>query len=67
MIIYVFKKYENVLKTLKIAEFFLIILVRAGAGAGIFDKLEPELEPELEPDKNGSAPQHWLEGKSLDS
>jgi hypothetical protein len=26
-------------------------IVRAGAGAGIFDKLEP--------DKNGPAPQHW--------
>jgi hypothetical protein len=26
---------------------------RAGAGAGIFDKLEPE------PHKNGPAPQHW--------
>jgi hypothetical protein len=33
-------------------------MVRAGAGAGIFDKLEPE--PELEPDKNGPAPQHCL-------
>jgi hypothetical protein len=33
-------------------------MVRAGAGAGIFDKLE--LEPELEPHKNGPAPQHWL-------
>jgi hypothetical protein len=31
-------------------------MVRAGAGAGIFDKLEPELEL----DKNGPAPQHWL-------
>jgi hypothetical protein len=30
--------------------------VRAGAGAGIFDKLEPELEPH----KNGPAPQHWF-------
>jgi hypothetical protein len=29
-------------------------MVRAGVGAGIFDKLEPELEPE----KNGPAPQH---------
>jgi hypothetical protein len=27
-------------------------IVRAGAGAGIFDKLE------LEPDKNGPVPQH---------
>jgi hypothetical protein len=27
-------------------------IVRAGAGAGIFDK------PDLEPDKNGPAPQH---------
>jgi hypothetical protein len=33
-------------------------IVRAGAGAGIFDKLEPELEPE----KNGPAPQHWFKG-----
>jgi hypothetical protein len=31
-------------------------IVRAGAGAGIFHKLEPELEP----DKNGPAPQHWV-------
>jgi hypothetical protein len=30
-------------------------IVRAGAGARIFDKLEPE--PEQEPDKNGHAPQ----------
>jgi hypothetical protein len=29
-------------------------MVRAGAGAGIFEKLEPE------PHKNGPAPQHWL-------
>jgi hypothetical protein len=45
---------------MKIVEFFLIIWgtfsVRAGDGAGIFDKLEPELEP----DKNGPAPQHWF-------
>jgi hypothetical protein len=27
------------------------------AGAGIFDKLEPELE--LDPDKNGPASQHY--------
>jgi hypothetical protein len=33
-------------------------IVRAGAGEGIFDKLEPE--PELEPDKNAPAPQHWF-------
>jgi hypothetical protein len=35
-------------------------IVRAGAGAGIFYKLEPEqkLEQKLEPDKNGPAPQH---------
>jgi hypothetical protein len=31
-------------------------MVRAGAGSGNFDKLEPELEP----DKNGPAPQHWM-------
>jgi hypothetical protein len=40
---------------MKIVQFFLIYMekiVRAGAGAGIFDKLEPELEP----DKNGPAP-----------
>jgi hypothetical protein len=30
-------------------------IVRAGAGARTFDKLEPELEP----DKNGPDPQHW--------
>jgi hypothetical protein len=34
--------------------FYMGKIVRAGAGAGIFDKLEPELEP----DKNGPAPQH---------
>jgi hypothetical protein len=28
----------------------------ARAGAGIFDKLEPELKL----DKNGPAPQHWF-------
>jgi hypothetical protein len=35
-------------------------MVKTGAGARIFDKLEPEpeLEPELEPHKNGPAPQH---------
>jgi hypothetical protein len=38
-------------------------IVRAGAGAGIFDKLKPE--PELEPDKNGPAPQHCLKGLSI--
>jgi hypothetical protein len=32
-------------------------IVRAGAGAGIFDKLEPELEPH----KNRPAPHHWLQ------
>jgi hypothetical protein len=32
-------------------------IVRAGAGAGISHKLEPE--PELETDKTGLAPQHW--------
>jgi hypothetical protein len=31
-------------------------IVRAGAGAAIFDKLEQEPEP----DKNGPAPQHWF-------
>jgi hypothetical protein len=31
-------------------------IVRSGAGAGIFDKLEPELKP----DKNGPPLQHWL-------
>jgi hypothetical protein len=31
-------------------------MVRAGAGAGIFDKLEPELEPH----KIGPAPQHCM-------
>jgi hypothetical protein len=34
-------------------------MVRAGAGAKIFDKLEPE--PKLELDKNGSAPQHCFQ------
>jgi hypothetical protein len=29
-------------------------MVGAGAGAGIFDKLEPD------PHKNGTAPQRWL-------
>jgi hypothetical protein len=46
---------------MKSNEFFLIIwkkFVRAGTGARIFDKLEPEPEPELEPDKNGPPPQH---------
>jgi hypothetical protein len=33
-------------------------IFRAGTGAGIFDKLEPELET----DKNGPAPQHWCQG-----
>jgi hypothetical protein len=49
----------NYFENMKIVEFFLIIwgkMVRVGAGAGIFDKLEPELEP----DKNGTAPQHCL-------
>jgi hypothetical protein len=49
MIIYVFKKHEILLKTMKIVEFFIIIW-------GKFS----ELEPELEPDKNGPAPQHWV-------
>jgi hypothetical protein len=44
---------------MKIVEFFLIIgigkIVLAGAGARIFEKLEPE------PHKNGPAPQHCLE------
>jgi hypothetical protein len=34
-------------------------MVRAGAGAGIFDKLEPEPEPH----KNGPAPQLCLRGR----
>jgi hypothetical protein len=58
MITYVFKKHEIFLITMKINEFFLKYigkLLLAGAGAGIFDMLEPELEP----DKNGPAPQHW--------
>jgi hypothetical protein len=48
---------------MEIVEFFLIFwgkIVRAGAGAGIFDKLEPE--PELQLDKIGPAPQHCLAG-----
>jgi hypothetical protein len=36
-------------------------MVRAGAGAGIFDKLEPESEPE--PHENGPAPQHCASGR----
>jgi hypothetical protein len=32
--------------------------LKAGAGAEIFDKLEPE--PESEPHKNGPAPQHCI-------
>jgi hypothetical protein len=43
---------------MKIFEFFSFLgkMIRAGAGAGIFDKLEPELESV----KNGPAPQHCL-------
>jgi hypothetical protein len=52
------KKHENYLKTMKIVKFFLGEMVRAGAEAGIFDKLEPE--PELEPESNGPAPQHCI-------
>jgi hypothetical protein len=54
---YVLKKHEHCLKTMKIVVFFLNYMekmVRAGARAGIFDKLEPEPEPH----KNGPAPQH---------
>jgi hypothetical protein len=60
MIIYVFKKHETFLKTMKIYEFFLIIW-------GKLSKLEPEpeLEPELEPDKNGPDPQHWSQSIRL--
>jgi hypothetical protein len=46
MIIYVFKKHEIFLEKYMGKE------VRAGARAGIFDKLEPE------PHKNFPAPQH---------
>jgi hypothetical protein len=45
MIMFVFKKHENFFKTRQIFEFFLKCmgkLVRAGTGAEIFDKLEPE-------------------------
>jgi hypothetical protein len=52
MIIYVFKKPENFLKTWKSYN-FMRKMVRAGAG--IFDKQEPE------PHKNGPAPQHCIE------
>jgi hypothetical protein len=55
MIICVFKKHENFF-TMKIVEFFLFIW-GAGAGAGIFDKLEQEPETH----KNAPAPQHCLE------
>jgi hypothetical protein len=34
----------------------MVKIVRAGAGARIFGKLELELEP----DKNEPAPQHWF-------
>jgi hypothetical protein len=55
MIIYIFKKHENFLKTLKIVNFFLII-------RGKSSELEPE--PEFltswsrSRTKNGPAPQH---------
>jgi hypothetical protein len=48
---------------MKIVEFLLIIWRK-------FSDLEPEpdkleSEPELEPDKNGPAPQHWLQFVTL--
>jgi hypothetical protein len=49
MIIYVFKIVEIFLN-------YMGKIVRAGAGAGIFEKLDPELE--LEPDKHEPASQH---------
>jgi hypothetical protein len=54
MIIYVFKKHENFSKTNKIFDFFNLKrkMLRAGARAGTFDKLEPE------PHKTGPALQH---------
>jgi hypothetical protein len=60
MVIYVFKKRDNLLKTMKslpVIFFFITVygengLSWRGAGARIFDKLEPE------PQKNGPAPQH---------
>jgi hypothetical protein len=48
MIIYVFKKHEHFSKTMKMVDLGKIVR----AGAGIFDKLEPE------PHKNGPATQH---------
>jgi hypothetical protein len=48
MIIYVFKKHDILLKTMKIVEFFLVIW-------GKWSKLEPH--------KNGPAPQRWLRSK----
>jgi hypothetical protein len=58
MIIYVFKKHEILLKDENRCNFLKYMgkMVRAGAGAGIFDKLEQESEPH----KNGPAPQHCL-------
>jgi hypothetical protein len=51
---------------MKILEFLSKIYGKMiGAGAEIWDKLEPELEPkffykpEPEPHNNGPAPQHW--------
>jgi hypothetical protein len=51
MIIYVFKKHDNFFHHENRLIFlnYMGKIVRAGAGAAIFDKLEPE--PELEPDK----------------
>jgi hypothetical protein len=54
MIIYVFKKQEHFLKTMKIVN-YMGNIVRAGAGS--FDKLEPE--------QNGPAPQHWVQHRFL--
>jgi hypothetical protein len=59
-----FKEHFLVLKsmkfflTMKIFDFFRKSMGKmVGAGAEIFDKLEPELQPE--PHKNGPAPQHF--------
>jgi hypothetical protein len=55
MIVFGFKKHEIFLKPGKFLIFFRKYLGKmVGAGAEIFDKLEPEPEPH----KNGPAPQH---------
>jgi hypothetical protein len=53
---------------LKIFEFFFLntyIEKMMGAGAAAADKTFDELEPKPEPQKNGSAPQHWLQSRPI--